>query len=297
MIFGTDTARYQPLGTYDPGSFEVVNGDDPQLAVKSRRNADDGRPTSIYIWVYSWQTASTLVDRLQDAIERAGVPMTMLSGWWDFETNEDGSVPSGLVLDQALHLARDRGMETGYYGNDFHFDHSTKLGFAYWYAGYPDPNDGRWRDGYAPRARRDVQVFQWASGGGLDRNVIWDEPWYQRVTTGGGAAPAPAAQGDESVIIINLDTHECVWVVGNVFVREFTGPGPFGIPQSAIDFAGAQIPIKAVNGIEYAVLKAASAVAVGRLPDGTVPPVGGGGGAPAPSFVLDGQFKGRAVPG
>src|SRR3954452_3553024 len=84
-ILGTDTSSYQPMGSYDPGEFEIINCQDPELAAKAARNAADGRPWSIYVWVYAGQSGASLVDRLEAAHRDAGTRPTLLDGWWDYE--------------------------------------------------------------------------------------------------------------------------------------------------------------------------------------------------------------------
>lgn len=181
MIFGTDTARYQPLGTYDPGAFEIVNIEDPQFEAKVSKNNADGRPTDAYVWCYS--------NDGNEAFYRWAIAKAKVSGvtrlWLDYE--EEGPEGSWRVA-LWFRVCDELGVQSGYYSNDWRLDHTPFLNRPYWYAGYPDPNDGNWRDGYAPRSSRPVQLFQFTSGGGMDRNAVWDESWFH-AWVGGSFTP------------------------------------------------------------------------------------------------------------
>ena len=181
MIFGTDTARYQQDGTYDPGDFEIVNVEDPQFEQKTARNLRDGRPTGAYVWIYPGTNVYAFTVWAARKARAAGINFGV---WADYE--QDGVTLD--LLHQFFSACDELGETSGYYGNDWRFGHDAFADRPYWYCGYPDPNDGAWRTYYTPRASRPVQLFQFTSGGGLDRNVVWDESWFR---SWGGSAPVP----------------------------------------------------------------------------------------------------------
>ncbi len=144
-IFGVDTSKFQPLGTYDAGAHEVINIEDPTFEAKVQRNAIEGRPTDAYVWIYS-------NDRVGDftawaIIKAAGSGVQRI--WADYE--EEG-VEGNWRLDQFFAACDQFGAPSGYYGNDWRFDHGRYRDRPFWLVGYPDPNDGVWRDHFQPRA-------------------------------------------------------------------------------------------------------------------------------------------------
>lgn len=175
-IFGTDTAKYQPLGTYDPGAFEIINAQDPGVHSKIDRNKADGRPWGLYVWVYPGQSGASLTDVAASVIARAGTPP--LGVWWDYEDPGVGE----WQLQQAFAEADARGIKSGYYSNAHTANHGLFLDRPWWYAAYPGNNDGSFPGLGAMRNPRPVHIWQYSSGGGLDRNVIVDEGWYSDFT-------------------------------------------------------------------------------------------------------------------
>ena len=173
MIFGTDTGKDQPNGTYDPGAFEILNIEDPGFEAKAERNLREGRPCDAYVWCYSNDT--------NEAFFRSSIARAQAAGihrvWLDFE--EEG-VAGNWRIELWFRICDELRVHAGYYGNDWRFDHARFRDRPFWYCGYPDPNDGAWRRGYGPIANRDVQVFQFSSSSGtLDRNIVWDADWWQ----------------------------------------------------------------------------------------------------------------------
>lgn len=237
MIHGTDTAKFQPDGTYDPGAFEIVNVEDPQFEQKTARNLREARPSGAYAWIYSNdhvpEFTSWAIDRARAAGANFGV-------WADYE--EEG--PEGQWrLEKFFGVCDEKGERAGYYANNWRVDHRLFAGRPFWLAGYPDPNDGVWRDGYTPRASRDVQVWQWSSGGGLDRNVIIDEAWFARWVHGNEPTepeqqyPADRSEGTMQIVVFRNfgGGHSARLCDGLVKIDELHGDGtpegePFGIP-------------------------------------------------------------------
>lgn len=262
MIFGTDTSKYQPPGTYQPGEFEIINAEDPTMPTKVARNVGDRRPWSLYVWVYGGESGAHLVDRLQAGIARAGSQPTLLAGWWDFE---DTGVQTWQVID-ACNEARRRGLETGYYSNTWRIDHSQLGDFAYWPCAYPGRNDGSFPGFPALGSPRPAQLWQYSSGGGLDRNVVVDENWYFRVTSG---QPAPAPQPkpkrgwnmavvghhwpDNAAPSANDDWYA---IDGGILLHSFGGDRQvMGIPQEARTWLDAGCPISNLSDGDLALLK------------------------------------------
>ncbi len=199
-IFGTDTSLYQAPGTYSPGSFEIINALDPTLPTKVERNRAENRPWGIYSWVFPGEHGSYTVGRAINAASKVG-GSGPLGFWWDYEDN--GVVQS--QLDEAFATSDAEGYYSGYYGNDYRFDHSTLLSRPYWMAAYPNPNDGVWRD-YQATASRPVQIWQWTSTNGtLDQNVIVDEAWFQSLVGGSPPPVVPVEEEDDMAVLITSD--------------------------------------------------------------------------------------------
>jgi len=184
-IFGTDTARYQAIGTYDPGAFEIVNIEDPQFLAKKAKNDGEGRPTDFYVWCYTNDQNETFFRWAIAKAKAAGVTR----GWLDYE--EQGPEGSPRV-DTWFRVADEQRIKSGYYANDWRLDHTPYLGRPFWLAGYPDPNDGVWRDGYKPQSNRPVQLWQYSSGGGMDRDIVIDETWWNGWIGNDGPTPEAA---------------------------------------------------------------------------------------------------------
>jgi hypothetical protein len=197
---GTDTSSYQPLGTYDPNAFEIVNCQDPELSDKAARNVQDGRPWSIYVWVYPGESATSLCDRLQEAIAAAGSSPTLLDGWWDYE--EPGV--EQWQLDQVFEEADRRGLRTGYYANPGLADDQKLAARPFWMAQYPYPNDGTFR-GFDEMTDPGVSVQLWqftSTSGTLDQNAVADQAWYVACA---GARPVPQGAKDADMYVMTCE--------------------------------------------------------------------------------------------
>lgn len=199
-IFGTDTAKYQALGTYDPGAFEIINAQDPTVAAKIARNKADRRPWGLYVWVYPGQSGASLVDVAASVIAWAGSPD--LGVWWDYEAAGVGE----WQLQQAFAEADRRGIKSGYYSNAGTVNHGLFLDRPWWYAAYPDPNDGSFPGVAAMRNPRPVHIWQYTSGGGLDRNVVVDEGWYSSFL---GSTEGPDMTPEQSQLL--QDVHNAIF--------------------------------------------------------------------------------------
>ena len=150
---------------------------------------------------------------------------------------EEEGVEGNWRLDQFFAACDQFGAPSGYYGNDWRFDHGRYRDRPFWLAGYPDPNDGVWRDHFQPRASRPVQLWQFSSGGGIDRNVVADDAWFAQWVSGTVERKRP--KGPEMYIAFTQT--RCTLFAGVVKCRDFTGPRDptFGIPQDASDFSQA----------------------------------------------------------
>ena len=272
MIFGTDTARYQPLGTYDPGAFEIVNIEDPQFEQKTARNLADGRPTGYYVWIYPGTDVHAFT---RWAIGKARAAGSNFGAWADYE--QDGVTLD--LLDRFFAACDEAGEKAGYYGNDWRFGHDRFLARPFWLAGYPDPNDGQWRDGWAPRASRSVQLWQFTSGGGLDRNVVTDPAWF--AAWGGPTSSISSTSQEDDMPHVGLKARpgdppndfDAFLVDGGVITRTFAGPqgalGYLTVPQDAVQFLtdhpGAMS--LAYNDLEWALIERRTHVSLGGTPD------------------------------
>lgn len=204
MIFGTDTSKYQRDGTYDPGAFEIVNAEDPTMPTKVQREALNGRPAGLYVWVYPGEPGHSMVNRAQAALARAGAPCE-LGVWWDYE---DRGVAQWQLAD-VFQAADAVGLWSGYYSNAGTVDHGPLMNRAWWLAAYPGANDGSFPGLGQMRAPRPVNIWQYSSSqGSLDRNVIVDDGWYsQKIGADMALSPEDLAtlaqwhQDDRKVII------------------------------------------------------------------------------------------------
>jgi hypothetical protein len=174
VILGTDTSKWQPPGTYDPGQFEIINGEDPSMPLKVRRNILEGRPWGLYVWVYPGESGGSLVSRARAAIGRAGADPPLLT-WWDYE---QAGVTQAQLTD-AFAVADLNGVRSGYYSNAHTVNHDEFRVRPYWLAAYPGNNDGTFPGVDRMRPPRPVTIWQYSSTNGqLDRNVIINEAWY-----------------------------------------------------------------------------------------------------------------------
>ncbi len=274
--FGVDTSLYQPLGSYDPGSFEIINALDPTLPQKVARNQAEGRPWGIYSWVFPGENGSYAVGRAIAALGKTGAAAAPLGFWWDYEDN--GVVQS--QLDQAFATSDAEGYYSGYYGNDYRFDHSTLLNRPYWMAAYPNPNDGVWQ-GWTPSASRPVQIWQWTSTNGtLDQNVVIDEAWYLSLA---GGAPVPPETIKECDMYVGWGTDDkgvmfTDKIDGGITTVPFGGTiSPYGFYQDGYDYADKyKVPF---------VLMSADEIAFARLRNWNERHPAAGGGSSGPLTV------------
>jgi hypothetical protein len=202
-IFGTDISRYQPAGAMDDWSFVIVNAEDPGFDEKIRRAIARGIPWGPYTWMYPGSGARDM-QRAVDRCKPHGAPP--LGYWLDYE---QAGVSQGDI-DAALQRARELGVfeRTGIYTYLYLIANVNLHGRPLWLAYYPGSNDGTYlpsRDGDARRWR--AVMWQYSSGGNLDRNVVIDDGWYQS-WVGGSAAPTEddEMRTDEFDARINLLT-------------------------------------------------------------------------------------------
>lgn len=212
MIFGVDVSKYNAPGTYDPGSFEIFNIEDPGVGQKIDIAKAAGRPWGIYVWIYPGSNVAAFTQWAINSVRQWGEPP--LGVWADYE--QDG-VNLGQ-LDDFFRTADAMGMKSGYYGNDWRFGHGNYLNRPFWLAGYPGANDGSF-PGMVYGASRPVQIWQFtSSNGALDRNVVVDEGWWG---TWGGSTAA-AQKGDDKVamyITKKSDQNIGIWVTDGVWKR------------------------------------------------------------------------------
>lgn len=213
MTQGTDTSSYQPLGTYDPGQFEIINVRDSSLPAKVDRNVAEGRPWGVYSWIDTGEDGRYTCDRALQAIARAGHGNPPLLTWWDYE--EAGVVDS--QLQQAFAHADEAGIVSGYYANPFRATDALFWNRPYWLAQYPWPNDGSF-PGWNRMALtgNPVKIWQFSSTNGtLDVNMIADEVWYASLFSAAPPTPTPPRKLEvPDMLILNVDTGERNAVTG-----------------------------------------------------------------------------------
>lgn len=199
--FGTDTARYQPIGTYDPGAFEIINFEDPQRDQKHARNRRDGRPDGDYLWIYPNHAldvdAAHMVDTMRSVL--GGDPE--LGYWFDYE---DAGINEGQ-LHAGFAGIDSRRAYSGYYSGPHAIDHSQFTDRDWWNAAYPGNNDGSF-PGYGAlwtsSRPRPMRFWQYTSGGGLDRDVVVDDSWYaQLLHTPIPTPPIPPLEDDVNILV------------------------------------------------------------------------------------------------
>ncbi len=257
MIFGTDTSSYQPIGTYDPGSFEIVNALDPTLPNKIARNRADGRPWGIYSWVFPGESGAYTVGRAINALNKVGGPAP-LGLWWDYE--QDGV--EQWQLDECFVACDQQGMWSGYYANMWRPNHVGLLARPYWCCAYPWPNDGSFPGLERLPAGRDINIWQYSSTNGqLDLNVIIDEAWYTSLT--GGApqpqppTPAPTIKECDMYVGWGTDDKGVMFtdkIDGGITVIPFGGEvSPYGFYQDGYNYAtGNSVPFVLMTADEIA---------------------------------------------
>ncbi len=208
-IFGTDTSRYQPLGAYDPGAFEIINGQEPDGAggdftATLQRNVADGRPQGVYIWGYP--NGGYAVEEVV-ARTRGVLGGDLALGYW--LDHEEAGI-SQAHIDAALGVADALGVRMGIYTYLNVLPTVNLRGRDLWLAYYPGNNDGTYEPHYSDRARAEGAVIhQFTSSAnadvGLDRNVILDEAWYAALV--GGVLPSgPAPVGDDVILRATSDS-------------------------------------------------------------------------------------------
>lgn len=182
-IFGTDTSRYQPLGSYDPGEFEIVNAEEPDgnggdFTATIEKNINDGRPWGIYVWAYPGQRA-----RLEAAVARVEFlfgKVPPLGYWLDYEQHGCEQWQIDAFREDALRL----GVKAGLYTYLFILPTVDPRDLPLWLAYYPRRNDGSYpADQIGDALAAGAVMWQFTSSAnapvGLDRNVVIDEDWYR----------------------------------------------------------------------------------------------------------------------
>lgn len=179
--WGTDTSRYQPIGTYNPEHFEIVNIEDPGWLGKWHRNRAEGRPTGFYLWVYPGHDLAADTRWAIDMIRGVGIGDPELGLWADYE---EAGVEQ-WQMDQFRATAQHMAMKAGRYHNPHSLNHQAFADLPWWSCVYPGNNDGSF-PGYGalwsssrPWPEALWQYTSTANGPvGLDRNVVVDDAWY-----------------------------------------------------------------------------------------------------------------------
>jgi Glycosyl hydrolases family 25 len=256
MIFGVDLSKYQGDSAMDGLAFAVLNVEDPTFPDKARYAHDHGIVYDVYKWIYPGQSGGAMMQQAKRIVDAASVPGREPGYWADWEEagvspNQVGewfaagdtySVRAGWYT--YLYLLRQFGMVS----NPF-------AGRPFWIAYYPGANDGSYPAGQEGDAHAYTsQLWQYSSGGGLDRDVVLDETWWAHWSSGAAPIPQPSKEASD-MVILTVPGGRTVLVVGNLILRDFVGaPNPYGIPQDAVDYAADNVPVKIINGVELAIV-------------------------------------------
>lgn len=182
-IHGVDVSRYQDLEDINGWSFAIINVEDPGLATKIAYCRALGIPWGLYTWIYPGRGRSDMNRALVKGVQFGEPP---LGYWLDYE--QAGVTPADL--DAALDTAAEQGAlaRTGVY-TYLHMiagvaEHLRDR--PLWIAYYPGANDGTYPSGQGGNAQAwGAVLWQYSSGGNLDRNVVIDEAWYRSFVSGG----------------------------------------------------------------------------------------------------------------
>src|SRR5262245_10587338 len=141
---GTDTSRYQQLGTYDPRQFELVNCEEPDggggdFSDTIRTRAAQGIPVGGYLWVHPGQRVD--VARAHQRFVNVGVVPT--AGYW--LDDEEGGVAQWQV-DDAVAQADALGVPMHLYTYLYLLPTVDTRGRRLWLAYYPGANDGSYAE-------------------------------------------------------------------------------------------------------------------------------------------------------
>lgn len=182
MISGVDVSKYQTPDALDGWDFAILNHEDPTFSGKLDRCVALGIPYAFYGWLYPGRGREALTRM------KAHDELLALNGdrrpefyWLDYE--QSGVSPGDLA--DGLQAAADTGVAamTGTYSYlaviSTIIDVIARYGSPLWLAYYPGSNDGSYPAGQDGAARRwGAVLWQYSSGGNLDRNVVIDEAWY-----------------------------------------------------------------------------------------------------------------------
>lgn len=238
MIIGTDTSKYQPLGSYDPGAFEIVNVEEPDgnggdFTATIARNVRDGRPWGVYLWVHPGRAVN--VGGAVASVRGLGHGDGALGYWLDYE--ESGV--EQWQIDDAYAQADALAIRCGLYTYLYQLPGVATRSRPLWLAYYPGNNDGTYPEGQDGAARSAGAVmWQFTSGAnapvGLDRNVVLDEQWYSE-WTGGVLHGGPAPPGERVPMACLVQTETAIalvdgWVVEGLTIEQVAEHQAKGVP-------------------------------------------------------------------
>lgn len=143
---------------------------------------DAGVPLGVYGYMVPDRDRRWQAEQAADLARGVDVPID-LGFWCDAEELYDET--SSILTYTNRWMQLEVHEEIGYYSNDWRVQHNDLLHLPFWLAAYPAPNDGVWRAN-EPRAGRPINLWQWTSSSGtLDKNAVWDEPWFNTLVEGG----------------------------------------------------------------------------------------------------------------
>jgi hypothetical protein len=260
-IQGVDISRYQGAEEMDGWGFVIVNVEDPGFDHKITRAKNLGIPWGPYTWIYPGNGRRDMERSVARTAPHGAPPM---GHWLDYE---QAGVSQGDI-DAALQRAGELSVieRTGIYTYLYLIGGVNLRGRPLWLAYYPGSNDGTYLPGRGGDARSwQAKMWQYSSGGNLDRNVVIDEAWYHG-GTGGAAVPAPtpdtpvdrrknhmemivgplAGQKGNVAVLCVLDKPKLYWSAES-------GHNEFGIPKGASDYmttwsSGVQLTVLVNDG-------------------------------------------------
>lgn len=266
MTEGPDLSRYDSAYQDDTSAvddpraqFVILNCDDPGVAAKAHRAVQLRKPWALYTWLYAGHGADSVTrgQAVADLLELDGLTQPPLGVFVDYEDN-GVSVADAWAAFNARSAVKTR---LGFYTYLYLLTSQDGLMAVWlafegrWLAYYPDPNDGNQKPWAAGDAQQNQSMlWQFSSTDGTrDRNVVVDAVawarWGHSTPTPVPPAPAPPG-GVMDMYVGQLDQESgvgpaylpartplalAVSLGGRVF-QTWAGPGPYGIPQGALDW-------------------------------------------------------------
>lgn len=187
---GIDISVWQNANVIPGWAFVILNHEDPTVNAKIDLILELGLPYAFYGWLYPGHGRETLTRmKAHDELLALNGDRRPSFYWLDYEQNgvTPGDLADGLQAAVDEGVARKTGTYTylsvvGSVGGVI-----NEFGSPLWLAYYPAPNDGHYPAGQEGDALRwGAVLWQYSSGGNLDRNVVLDEAWWAAHNNGSG---------------------------------------------------------------------------------------------------------------